>query len=81
MLAAVIDLSHPGRYIHWGWFQMSLANLIVIAVEAPVSEGKMWTARLRSNGEIYAKVVDLGFDPPAVSAEDLSQGLSPHGYP
>lgn len=32
MLAAVIDLSHPGRYIHWGWFQMSLANLIVIAV-------------------------------------------------
>jgi hypothetical protein len=30
MLGALVNLNHPGRYIHWGWFQMSLANFIVI---------------------------------------------------
>jgi len=32
MIGAIVNLNHPGRYIHWGWFQMSLANLIVILV-------------------------------------------------
>jgi hypothetical protein len=29
-LAAVFNLDHPGHFISWGWFQISLANLIVI---------------------------------------------------
>jgi hypothetical protein len=32
MLGAIVNLNHSGRYIHWGWFQMSLANLVVILV-------------------------------------------------
>lgn len=31
-LASLIDLSHPGHYIHWGVLQMSVANLVVIAL-------------------------------------------------
>ena len=27
-----VGLNGPGYYIHWGFFQMSLANLIVIAL-------------------------------------------------
>jgi hypothetical protein len=26
----VVNLNHPGYFIHWGFFQISLANLIVI---------------------------------------------------
>jgi hypothetical protein len=29
-LAALFDLSHPARYVHWHFFQMSVANLLVI---------------------------------------------------
>ena len=32
MLGAIVNLNHPGRYIHWGFFQMSLANLVVILI-------------------------------------------------
>ncbi len=27
-----VDLNSPGYYIHWGFIQISLANLIVIAL-------------------------------------------------
>ena len=30
LLGALVHLDHPARYIHWGWFIISLANLIVI---------------------------------------------------
>jgi hypothetical protein len=30
ILAAVFDLSHPARYVHWHFFQMSVANIVVI---------------------------------------------------
>jgi hypothetical protein len=30
VLAALFDLSHPARYLHWHFFQMSVANVIVI---------------------------------------------------
>lgn len=30
--AAAVDLNGPGHYIHWGWFQISVANLVVILV-------------------------------------------------
>jgi hypothetical protein len=29
-LAAIINLNHPASYVHWGFFQMSISNLIVI---------------------------------------------------
>ena len=35
LLAAVsapVDLNHPGRYIHWGVLQISVANLVVIGI-------------------------------------------------
>jgi hypothetical protein len=31
-LAAPIDLNGPGRYVHWGVIQLSVANLLVIGV-------------------------------------------------
>ena len=30
VLASLINLNHPGHYIHWGFIQMSYANLVVI---------------------------------------------------
>lgn len=30
VLAALFDLSHPAHYLHWHFFQMSVANVIVI---------------------------------------------------
>lgn len=29
-LAAIVNLNHPASYVHWGFFQMSISNLIVI---------------------------------------------------
>jgi hypothetical protein len=31
MLGALIDLNHTGHYLHWGFIQLSVANLTVIA--------------------------------------------------
>jgi len=28
--ASIVNLSHPGHYLHWGFIQLSLANGIVI---------------------------------------------------
>ena len=30
VLGALFDLSHPARYLHWHFFQMSVANVVVI---------------------------------------------------
>ena len=30
--AAPVDLNGPGHYLHWGVIQISVANLVVIAV-------------------------------------------------
>ena len=30
MLAALVDLSGPGHYLHWGFIQISVANGLVI---------------------------------------------------
>ena len=31
-LAAPINLNHHGHYVHWGVIQLSVANLVVIAL-------------------------------------------------
>ena len=32
VVAAPVDLNHPGHYVHWGVIQVSVANLVVIGV-------------------------------------------------
>lgn len=32
LVAAPVNLDHPGHYLHWGVIQISVANLVVIAV-------------------------------------------------
>ena len=32
MLASLVDLNTTGRYLHWGFIQLSVANLIVIGL-------------------------------------------------
>ncbi|HXX89902.1 MAG TPA: hypothetical protein VEI83_06750 [Acidimicrobiales bacterium] len=32
MLASAIDLNNTGHYLHWGFIQISAANLVVIAL-------------------------------------------------
>jgi hypothetical protein len=32
ILSAPVNLDRPGHYLHWGVIQLSLANLVVIAV-------------------------------------------------
>ena len=31
-IAALVNLNHPGKYVHWGFIQLSVANLVVIAL-------------------------------------------------
>ena len=31
-LGAVFNLNHPAHYVHWHFFQMSVPNIVVIAV-------------------------------------------------
>ena len=30
MLGALVNLNHTGHYLHWGFIQLSVANLVVI---------------------------------------------------
>lgn len=32
VVGSLIDLNGPGHYIHWGFVQISLANLVVIVL-------------------------------------------------
>ena len=32
MAAAIFNLNHPAHYVHWHFFQMSVSNVIVIAL-------------------------------------------------
>lgn len=32
VLAAVVNLNHPGHYLNWGFISISVANLVVICV-------------------------------------------------
>jgi hypothetical protein len=36
VLGALVDLNHPPHYIHWGWFQISIANFVVIVLMVAV---------------------------------------------
>jgi len=32
LVGALVNLNHPAHTIHWGWFLISVANLVVIAL-------------------------------------------------
>jgi len=32
VLAALVNLNHPATYVHWHFFQMSVANIVVIVL-------------------------------------------------
>jgi hypothetical protein len=32
MIASLVDLNTSGHYVHWGFIQISVANLVVIAL-------------------------------------------------
>ena len=32
LVGSLVNLSHPGRYVHWGFIQLSVANLVVIGL-------------------------------------------------
>lgn len=32
LIGALVDLNHPGHYVHWGFIQISAANLVVIGL-------------------------------------------------
>jgi large-conductance mechanosensitive channel len=32
LIGALVHLDHPAHTIHWGWFLISVANLVVIAL-------------------------------------------------
>jgi len=32
LFGSLIDLNHPGHYVHWGAIQISYANLLVIVL-------------------------------------------------
>lgn len=32
VVAALVNLDHPAHFIQWGWFQISVANLLVIVL-------------------------------------------------
>lgn len=31
-MGALLDLSRPGHYLHWGFVQVSVANLVVVVL-------------------------------------------------
>ena len=32
LIGALVDLDRPGRYVHWGFVQVSVANLVVVGL-------------------------------------------------
>ncbi len=30
LVGALVDLNHPGHYLHWGFIQISVANAVLI---------------------------------------------------
>jgi hypothetical protein len=36
LLAALVNLNGPGHYVHWGFIQISVANLVVILLMVAV---------------------------------------------
>jgi hypothetical protein len=49
-LASLLDLNHPGHYVHWGFIQLSVANLVVIGLMVVVFVGAILVPFRRHGG-------------------------------
>ncbi len=50
LLGSLIDLNGPGRYVHWGFIQISVANLVVIGLMVVVFIGAILIPFRRHGG-------------------------------
>jgi hypothetical protein len=50
LLGSLIDLNGPGRYIHWGFIQISVANLVLIGLMVIVFVGAILIPFRRHSG-------------------------------
>jgi hypothetical protein len=51
LLGSLVDLNGPGRYVHWGFIQLSVANLVVIGLMVIVFIGAILIPFRRRGGE------------------------------
>jgi hypothetical protein len=50
LLGSIIDLNGPGRYVHWGFVQISVANLVLIGLMVIVFVGAILIPFRRHRG-------------------------------
>lgn len=50
LLGSLIDLNGPGRYVHWGFIQISVANLVLIGLMVVVFVGAILIPLRRHGG-------------------------------
>jgi hypothetical protein len=50
LLGSLIDLNGPGRYVHWGFIQISVANLVLIGLMVIVFVGAILIPFRRHRG-------------------------------
>ncbi len=50
LFGSLIDLNGPGRYVHWGFIQISVANLILIGLMVVVFAGAILIPFRRHGG-------------------------------
>ena len=50
LLGSLIDLNGPGRYVHWGFIQISVANLVLIGLMVIVFVGAILIPFRRHGG-------------------------------
>jgi hypothetical protein len=53
VLRGLVNLNGPGRYVHWGFIQISVANLVLIALMVLVFVGALlipFHGRKKRNG-------------------------------
>jgi hypothetical protein len=36
LIGSLVNLNHPGHYVHWGFIQLSVANLVLIGLMVAV---------------------------------------------
>ncbi len=51
LVGSLVNLSRPGHYIHWGFIQLSVANLVVIILMAVVFAAAILIPYRRHGGE------------------------------
>ncbi len=50
LLGSLIDLNGPGKYVHWGFIQISVANLVLIGLMVIVFVGAILIPFRRHGG-------------------------------